>query len=130
MGADLAKSVFAQQLAQVLSVAFSPDGHLLATGDANGEIRLWQVIHLDNYANKYESFRMERKDGVLEVALHTNGGSMVFSKTVHDELGFAFADIAADRENKVVILTGTGDKLSQRSNYLTFSEESSHANHF
>ncbi len=42
-GADLAKSVFAQQMAQILSVAFSPDGRMLATGDANGEIRLWQV---------------------------------------------------------------------------------------
>ncbi|MBR8834889.1 MAG: NACHT domain-containing protein [Stigonema ocellatum SAG 48.90 = DSM 106950] len=42
-GADLAKSVFAQQMAKILSVAFSPDGRMLATGDANGEIRLWQV---------------------------------------------------------------------------------------
>lgn len=44
-GADLAKSVFAQQLTQILSVAFSPDGRMLATGDANGEIRLLQVAN-------------------------------------------------------------------------------------
>lgn len=68
-----------------------------------------KTITFDDYANKYESFRMERQDGILEVALHTNGGPMVFSAIVHQELGFAFADIAADRENKVVILTGTGD---------------------
>jgi WD40 repeat protein/DNA replication protein DnaC len=42
-GADLSKSVFAQQLTQILAIAFSPDGEMLATGDANGEIRLWQV---------------------------------------------------------------------------------------
>ncbi|NMG05524.1 NB-ARC domain-containing protein [Brasilonema sp. UFV-L1] len=42
-GADLAKSVFAQQLTQILSIAFSPDGRMLATGDSNGELRLWQV---------------------------------------------------------------------------------------
>ncbi|PSB30520.1 NB-ARC domain-containing protein [Stenomitos frigidus] len=42
-GADLAKSVFAQRLTSIGSVAFSPDGTLLATGDASGEIRLWQV---------------------------------------------------------------------------------------
>jgi WD40 repeat protein/DNA-binding HxlR family transcriptional regulator len=42
-GADLAKSVFAQQLTQILAIAFSPDGRILATGDANGEVRLWQV---------------------------------------------------------------------------------------
>ncbi|MGK7872108.1 MAG: NB-ARC domain-containing protein [Xenococcaceae cyanobacterium] len=41
--ADLAKSVFAKQLTSILSVAFSPDGKLLATGDTNGEIQLWQV---------------------------------------------------------------------------------------
>lgn len=41
--ADLSKSVFAKQLTMILSVAFSPDGQLLATGDANGEVRLWQV---------------------------------------------------------------------------------------
>ncbi len=43
-GADLAKSVFAQRLTSIGSVAFSPDGNLLATGDASGEIRLWQVV--------------------------------------------------------------------------------------
>ena len=43
-----------------------------------------KTISLDDYANKYESFHMERRDGILEVALHTNGGSMIFSKTVHD----------------------------------------------
>ncbi|HEY9600296.1 MAG TPA: NB-ARC domain-containing protein [Allocoleopsis sp.] len=33
-GANLAKSVFAERLTYILSVAFSPDGKLLATGDA------------------------------------------------------------------------------------------------
>ncbi|WP_339385303.1 WD40 repeat domain-containing protein [Aetokthonos hydrillicola] len=42
-GADFDKSVFAQYMAKILSVAFSPDGQILATGDANGEIRLWQL---------------------------------------------------------------------------------------
>ncbi len=41
--ADLAKSVFTQTFSQVLSVAFSPDGKLLATGDVNHEIHVWQV---------------------------------------------------------------------------------------
>jgi WD40 repeat protein len=44
-GADLAKSVFAQRLTSIGSVAFSPDGQLLATGDASGEIHLWQVAN-------------------------------------------------------------------------------------
>lgn len=70
-----------------------------------------KTISFDEYSKKYESLRMERQNGVLEVYLHTNGGSLVFNKTIHDELGFAFADIGADRENKVVILTGTGNNF-------------------
>lgn len=42
-GADLSQSVFAKQLTSILSLAFSPDGKLLATGDVNGEIYLWQI---------------------------------------------------------------------------------------
>jgi hypothetical protein len=41
--AELVKSVFAETFSGVFSVAFSPDGKLLATGDNDGEIRLWQV---------------------------------------------------------------------------------------
>ena len=42
-GSDLAKSVFAEQLTNILSVTFSPNGQILATGDSNGEIRLWSI---------------------------------------------------------------------------------------
>lgn len=42
-GADLTRSVFTEVFSQVLTVAFSPDGKWLATGDVNHEIRLRQV---------------------------------------------------------------------------------------
>jgi WD40 repeat protein len=42
--ANLAKSIFTETLSCCFSVAFSPDGKLLATGDTNGEIRLYQVL--------------------------------------------------------------------------------------
>ncbi|MBF1990182.1 NB-ARC domain-containing protein [Fischerella thermalis] len=41
--ADLTKSVFSETFGGIMSVAFSPDGKLLAAGDSNGEIHLWQV---------------------------------------------------------------------------------------
>ncbi|MCU0533236.1 MAG: NB-ARC domain-containing protein [Hydrococcus sp. Prado102] len=41
--ADLAKSVFSETLGSILAVAFSADGKWLATGDTDGEVRLWKI---------------------------------------------------------------------------------------
>ncbi|MEH2284097.1 MAG: NB-ARC domain-containing protein [Nostoc sp.] len=41
--ANLAKCTFAETLGGIHSVAFSPDGKFLATGDTNSEVRLYQV---------------------------------------------------------------------------------------
>ena len=54
---------------------------------------------------------MKREDGVLEVALHSGGGPLVFNGYVHEALVRAFRDIGDDPENHVVILTGTGDEF-------------------
>lgn len=54
---------------------------------------------------------MVRKDGVLQVTLHSEGNSLAFGVAVHEELGYAFTDIADDRDNEVVILTGAGDNF-------------------
>ncbi|MEG3844389.1 WD40 repeat domain-containing protein, partial [Microcoleus sp. herbarium14] len=40
---DLSKSRFTQPLGSILRVAFSPDSQLLATGDSNNLVSLWQV---------------------------------------------------------------------------------------
>ncbi|MFB2917471.1 NB-ARC domain-containing protein [Aerosakkonema funiforme] len=42
-GANIAKSVFMETFGIIMSVAITPDGKLLASGDVDGEIRLWQV---------------------------------------------------------------------------------------
>ncbi|WP_392476521.1 NACHT domain-containing protein [Nostoc sp. C110] len=42
-GANLTDSVFTKILGSVRSVGFSPDGKLLATGDYDGVIRLWET---------------------------------------------------------------------------------------
>lgn len=42
-GANLERSVFAGLFSTVLTVAFSPDGRLLATGDSRCEIQIWEI---------------------------------------------------------------------------------------
>src|SRR5437870_10563887 len=67
---------------------------------------------LGEYANKYTSARMERRNGVLQVTLHTDGQSLRWGFLPHAEMPDALHDIGADRENRVVILTGTGHEFS------------------
>lgn len=64
------------------------------------------------YFDRYETIAFERTEsGVLTVRLHTNGGPVVYASANHRDWVGAFLDISADRDNKVVILTGTGDEF-------------------
>ena len=63
------------------------------------------------YATRYEHLRMERRDGILQVTLHSAGETLRWGGGPHHELGAAFRDIGADRDNRVVILTGTGESF-------------------
>ena len=73
------------------------------------------MTSFDDYANKYEFLRMERHNGILQITFHTEGDSLNWSLVVQDEAGYAFADIGNDAENKVVIMTGTGDNFCAQS---------------
>lgn len=65
------------------------------------------------YKDRYANFRFElSEDGVLLMQCHTNGGSLVWDWKAHDEMSDAFADIAGDREIKVLIHTGTGENYN------------------
>jgi len=71
-------------------------------------------MKLADYADRYRNIRFDRSDGVLEVTLHTRGGEALWGaseRSLHNELGHAFLDIARDRENKVVLLTGAGSSF-------------------
>ena len=65
----------------------------------------------EDYADKYSRIRMERDDGILEVTLHTDGGTLVFGPEAHEQLPPAFLDISQDPDNRIVILTGAGDSF-------------------
>src|SRR6202051_4463647 len=66
----------------------------------------------EEYVNKYQTVRMERRNGILQWPLHTAGQSLRWGFLPHGELPEVFHDIGTDRENKVVILTGTGAEFS------------------
>ncbi len=65
------------------------------------------------YKDRYANFRFELSaEGILLMQCHTDGGSLVWDWKAHDEMSDAFADIAGDREIKVLIHTGTGENYN------------------
>jgi enoyl-CoA hydratase/carnithine racemase len=62
-----------------------------------------------DYKDDYECARLEREDGILVMRLQTDGAEFRWSTDAHAELPHLFRDIGDDRENRVVILTGTGE---------------------
>jgi len=68
------------------------------------------MAEFDTYSNSFANARLTRKlNGVLEVVLHTDGGKLVFNGHTHEQFVALFHAIGEDRENRVVILTGSGD---------------------
>lgn len=64
------------------------------------------------YFLKFDHLNMTRTaSGILTVRFTTNNGPIVFTGTDHREFVEAYSQIAQDRANKVVILTGTGDEF-------------------
>ncbi|KGD86213.1 crotonase [Rhizobium sp. YS-1r] len=66
--------------------------------------------NFDNYRYAFPNARLTRSaNGVLEVALHTDGGKLVFNGHTHEQFVDLFHQIGSDPDNRVVILTGSGD---------------------
>ncbi|HUR03223.1 MAG TPA: hypothetical protein VM347_11830 [Nonomuraea sp.] len=64
----------------------------------------------ESYAEKYaDYFAMRRRDGIIELRMHTHGGPAQFGFAVHNAWGQAWQEIGNDPGNEVLILTGTGD---------------------
>jgi enoyl-CoA hydratase/carnithine racemase len=73
------------------------------------------------YFTAYRSLRLSRDaEGVLVVEVHTKGGPLTFTAQDHTEFVDAFYRIARDRENKIVILTGTGGEFIPGIDFSSF----------
>src|SRR5580693_9118260 len=66
------------------------------------------------YRESFPNARLTRsKTGVLEVALHTDGGTLVFDGHTHEQFADLFRAIGSDPDNRVVILTGSGNAFME-----------------
>ena len=68
----------------------------------------------DTYRESFPNARLTRsKLGVLEVALHTAGGTLIFDGHTHEQFVDLFHAIGSDPDNRVVILTGSGSAFME-----------------
>jgi hypothetical protein len=73
------------------------------------------MIRFDDYRGSFANARLTRsKSGVLEVALHTDGGTLIFNGYTHEQFVDLFHAIGSDPDNRVVILTGSGDAFMEQ----------------
>jgi enoyl-CoA hydratase/carnithine racemase len=63
----------------------------------------------DRYRDAFPNARLTRStNGVLEIALHTNGGALIFNGHTHEQFVDLFHAVGSDPDNRVAILTGSG----------------------
>lgn len=63
-----------------------------------------------DYFTAYPHFALQRSaSGVLTVRMHTEGGPALLGPRLHRDFPQVIAAAAADRDNRVLVLTGTGD---------------------
>jgi enoyl-CoA hydratase/carnithine racemase len=70
------------------------------------------MAQLKDYAGRFETISMLRERGVLELTFHTGDGPLQWGAQAHEEFPEAFQAIAADPDNLVVIMSGTGAEWS------------------
>src|SRR6201987_3580318 len=64
------------------------------------------------YFTHYKNLALSRSDsGVLTVRFHTGGGPHPFDGTTHHDFPRLLEDIAFDQDNRILVLTGTGDSF-------------------
>jgi enoyl-CoA hydratase/carnithine racemase len=70
------------------------------------------MSHFDLYSGRYRNIAFERRGGVVQMRLHTNGGALKWGSnegSIHAQLSDSFHDLARDPDLRALILTGTGD---------------------
>lgn len=77
------------------------------------------------YFSVYRSLKLSRNsEGVLIAEFHSGDGPLIFRAQDHTEFVEAFYRISQDRENKMVILTGTGTEFIPDIDFSSFGNVS------
>jgi enoyl-CoA hydratase/carnithine racemase len=72
------------------------------------------VSRFETYHTSFPNARLTRSQtGILEVALHTNGDTLVFNGHTHEQFVDLFHAVGSDPDNRVVILTGSGSAFME-----------------
>ncbi len=88
------------------------------------------MSHFEEYRNRFPNISIERSDAVLTMRVHSDGGSLkwgALESSIQAQLGKAFFDVGHDRDNRIVIFTGTGDRFCTEGDiaeYPTLNAES------
>jgi enoyl-CoA hydratase/carnithine racemase len=102
---------------------------LETTDDPNTAKRLFNELTMEAfmqgeqpaYFTAYRSIKLTRDtQGVLVVEFHSKGGPLTFTALDHTDFVDAFYRISQDRENKIVILTGTGGEFIPAIEFSSF----------
>ncbi|HUA07419.1 MAG TPA: enoyl-CoA hydratase/isomerase family protein [Solirubrobacteraceae bacterium] len=64
------------------------------------------------YFERYENLAFSRDDeGVLVLRFHTEGGPVVFTGQTHSDFTEVLEELSVDRDNRALVITGTGDSF-------------------
>lgn len=91
------------------------------------------AVPLEEYAERYKDYlKLERKDGILIMTMHFQGGSAKWVHGLHNALGCVLKYIGQDKENGVLIITGAGDTWlgGLDPEYMQYMQDHSSTDHF
>jgi enoyl-CoA hydratase/carnithine racemase len=69
-------------------------------------------VKFAEYKDRFQTIAMQRDGGVLDFRFHTDGDSLQWGLLAHAEAAEAFGYVARDPENRVMVMTGTGELFS------------------
>ncbi|MFV8267711.1 enoyl-CoA hydratase/isomerase family protein [Mycolicibacterium peregrinum] len=76
----------------------------------DGKLKSVERESFEDYKQRFSDFAvLNRRDGIIEVRLHRDGGPALWNAAVHSALGHILRTVSEDADNEVMILTGTGD---------------------